>query len=51
MDVVKTASSNPEGLQRCSDVLLDPGFLTQDPGSDPNSNLFVEAVPHNFGGH
>ena len=48
MDVVETATRNPEGLQRCFDVLLDFGCLAWDAGSGPNSHLFVEAVPHKF---
>ena len=43
------ATRNPEGLQRCSDVLLDLGYLARDAGSGPNPHLFVDAVLHKFG--
>ena len=51
VDVVKTATRNPEGLQWCSNLLLDLGCLAQDADSGPNTYLFVEAMPHKFGSY
>ena len=45
------ATRNPEGLQRCSDMLLDLGCLARDAGSGLNAHLFVEALPHKFGSY
>ena len=49
VDVIKTATRKPEGLQRCSDVLLDLGCLAWNAGPGPNTHLFVEAMPYKFG--
>ena len=45
VDVVETTTRNLEGLQRCSDMLLDLGCLARDAGSGQNPHMFVEAVP------
>ena len=64
VDVVQIATRNPEGLERCSDVLIDLGCLALDAGSGKthtcllrswHTNLeamsLLEVVPHKFGSY